>query len=120
MSQVAGYYVLEVRVHKISCALPSAFVFGEDSFLAEIADQVRGYAEGYDILEKEESQKAHVSHPVNTGDGDNRARGSYDHSAGCEEHARCDEPAYDARFRAEIACDDQYGSSNLGEADYIG
>jgi hypothetical protein len=29
------------------------FVFGTDSLFAEAADQVEGYAEGYDILEKE-------------------------------------------------------------------
>jgi hypothetical protein len=56
---------------------------GKDSFLAEIADQVKGDAEGYDILEKKQAQETHVSHPVN---GDNRAWGGYEHSAGCKEH----------------------------------
>jgi hypothetical protein len=94
-----------------------AFAFGKDRFLAEIADQVKGYPEGYDILKEEQAQKAHVPYPVNKS---SRAWGSYDHSAGCEEHARRDEPAYDTGFRLQIACDNQYGGSDLGKADDIG
>ena len=59
---------------------------GTDSLLAEIADQVKGHPEGYDILEKEQAQKTHVPHvpyPVN---GNNRAWGGYYHSAGYKEH----------------------------------
>jgi len=58
----------------------------KDSFFAEIADQVKGYPERYDILEKEQAQKAQVPHTVNPGNGNNRAGGSYDHSAGYKEH----------------------------------
>ena len=70
-----------------------AFVFGKDSLLAEIADQVKGHSEGYDILEKEQAQKAHISHPVNPRYGNNRAGGCHEHSTGCKEHDRCDEPS---------------------------
>lgn len=59
-----------------------------DSFLAEIADQVKGYSEGYDILEQKQAQITHVPHSVNPWYGNNRAGGSYDHSAGRKEHDR--------------------------------
>jgi hypothetical protein len=84
-----------------------AFVFERDRFLAEIADEVKGYPEGYDILKKKQAQETHVLHPVNT---DNRAGGSYDHSAGCKKHDRCNEPAYDTCLWPQISCDNQYAA----------
>ena len=80
----------------------------KDRLPPKIADQVEGYPEGYDILEEKQDQKAHVSHPVIR---NNRARGGYDHSAGCKEHRRCDDPAYGL----QIAYDDQCGGNDLGE-----
>jgi hypothetical protein len=74
-----------------------------------MADQVKGHSEGYDILEKEQAQKTHVPHPVNPRYGNNRTRGRYNHSAGCKEHDRCDEPSYDAGNGAKIARDNQDG-----------
>ncbi len=84
-----------------------AFAFGKDRFLAEIAAQVKRYPEGYDILEEEATQITHVPHPVNPRYGNNRAGGSYDHSAGCKEHDRRDERSYDASLGAKIARDNQ-------------
>ena len=72
------------------------FVFGENGFSAEITDQIKGCAERYDILEKKQTQKAHVPHVPYPGDRNNRARGSYDHGAGYKEHECCDEAAYNA------------------------
>jgi hypothetical protein len=89
-------------------------VFGRDRLFAEAADQVKGYAEGYDILEKEQTQKAHVPYPVNA---NGRSGCSYDHAAGCKEHDARNETAQDASFRVQIACDKQYGGSDLGKAD---
>jgi hypothetical protein len=96
-----------------------AFVFGKDRFLAEIAAQIKRYAEGYDILEKEETQITHVPHPVNPRYGNNRAGGSYDHSAGCKEHDRRDERSYDAGIGAKIARDNQDGGKAHGNADKV-
>ena len=88
--------------------------------MAEVADQVKGYSERYDILEKEQAQKAHVPHTVNPGNGNNRTGGSDDHSAGYKEHECHDESAYDPGFRFHIACCNQYRCSDLGKADDIG
>ena len=106
-----------IRLAKVSSALAITFVFTNDSLFAEIADQINGYSERYDILEKEQAQKAHVPHTVDPGNGNNRTRGSDDHSAGYEEHERYDESAYNTCFRSHIACDNQYRCSDLGKAD---
>ena len=90
------------------------------AFWTEVADQVKGYPERYDILEKEQAQKAHVPHTVNPGNGNNRTRGSDDHSAGYKEHKCSDESAYDAGFRLHIASDYQDRCGDLGKADDIG
>ena len=105
---------------KVSSALAITFVFTNDSLFAEIADQINGYSERYDILEKEQAQKAHVPHTVNPGNGNNRTGGSDDHSAGYKEHERYDQSAYNADFRSHIADDNQYRCSDLGKADDIG
>src|SRR5260370_29110296 len=73
-------------------------------FSAEVADQVKACSERYDILEKEQAQKAHVPHVVNSRNGNNRTRGSYDHSAGCKEHECSDESAYDTASTLHIDC----------------
>ncbi len=95
-------------------------IFRKDGFSAEVADQVKAYSERYDILEKEQAQKAHVPHMVNSRNGNNRTGGSYDHSAGYKEHECPDQSAYDTGFRLHIACDMQYRCSELGKADDIG
>ena len=105
---------------KVSSALAITFVFTKDSFLAEIADQVNGYSEGYDILEKEQAQKAHVPHAVSPGNGNNRTGGSEDHRASYKEHERYDESTYNTGFRSHIACDNQYRCSDLGKTNDIG
>src|SRR5689334_5757377 len=78
-------------------------VFKNDRPVAEIADQIERYPERYDVLEKKQAQKTHVPHVPDSVNGDNRARGSYNHSAGYKEHKRCDESAYDTGFGPEIA-----------------
>ena len=96
-----------------------SFVLGKDCLLAKIADQIKRNSEGYDILEKEQTQKAHVSHPVNLRYGNNRAGGSHDHGAGCEEDDNPDEPSYDAGLGSKIARDNQDGGKPLGKADKV-
>ena len=90
---------------------------GEDSSLTEIADQVKGYSEGYDIFEEEQPQKTHVPHVAYPVNGNDRVRGRYDHRAGYKKHDAHDEPPYYAGLRLQIARDHQYGGSNLGKAD---
>jgi hypothetical protein len=48
----------------VSSALIIRCVFRQDSPFPEIADQVKRCPEGYDILEKEQPQEAHIPHPV--------------------------------------------------------
>ena len=92
-------------------------VWPDSSFLAEIADQGEGHAEGYDVLEKKQAQETHVPHVPYALDGNNCVWGGYDHSTGCKEHDHCDEPADDTGFRFYIAYDHQYGGRNLRKTD---
>jgi hypothetical protein len=80
---------------------------------AKVADQVRACSERYDVLEKEQAQKTHVPHVVNSRNGNNRTGVSYDHRAGCKEHECSDESTYDPGFGLDIACDKQYRCSDL-------
>ena len=88
-----------------------------DSLFAEIADQVKGCTQGYDILEKEQAQKTHVAYSI---DRNNGAGGSNYHRTGNKEHDCCDEPPRDTGLRFEIAGKNQYGGSNFGKPDQIG
>lgn len=71
----------------VTCA---SVVFRNNSFLAERAYEVKGCPERYDVLEKEQSQKAHIPHVAYALNGNDRPRGRYDHSAGGKEHGRRD------------------------------
>ena len=94
-----------------------SYVFHNDSFLAEMAYEVKGYPEGNDILEKKQSQKAHIPHVAYSMNGNDRAGGRYKHRAGCKEHDRRDKSPYDTGFRLQIAYANQDGSEPLGETD---
>ena len=59
-------------------------IFRTYGFIAEVPDQVKGYSERYEILKKEQAQETHVTHVVNSGNGNNLTGGGYDHSAGYE------------------------------------
>src|SRR5216684_4042028 len=109
-----------VHLEGVRSSLLLTLIFRKNGFSAEVADQVKACSERYDILEKEQAQIAHEPHMVNSRNGNNRAGGSYDHSAGYKEHECSDESADDTGFRLHIACDKQYRCSNLGKADDIG
>ena len=51
-------------------------IFRKNGFSAEVANQIKRYSERYDILEKEQAQKTHVPHTVNSRNGNNRTGGS--------------------------------------------
>ena len=82
-----------------------------------MAYEVKGYPEGYDILEKKQSQKTHIPHIAYSRNGNDRAGGRYQHGAGGQEHGRRDKSPYDTGFRLQIAYADQDGSSPLGKTD---
>ena len=113
-------HVSPMQIPKVSSVLVIDFDLPKGWLSAEVADQVKAYSERYDILEKEQAQKTHVPHMVNSRNGNNRTGGSYDHSAGYKEHECPDESAYDTGFRPHIACYNQYRCSELGKADDIG
>src|SRR5215467_11169384 len=89
----------------------------KNSYLTEIADQVKGYPEGDDILEEEQPQETHVPHVAYPVNGNDRIWGRYDHRAGYKKHDARDEPPYDAGLRLPITRDHLHGGSNLGKTD---
>jgi hypothetical protein len=80
-----------------------------DSFPAEVAYEVKGYSEGYDVLEKKQSQKTHIPHVAYSRNGDDRTRGRYDHRAGDKEHDRSDKSPHDTGLGPDIAYANQDG-----------
>ena len=63
-----------------------ALVFRKDSSPAEIANKVERHPKRYDILEKEQAHKTQIPHVLYSGNSNDRARGTYNHGAGYEEH----------------------------------
>src|SRR5215472_6593277 len=107
----------EVEIASQRPLLPLQVRLRDDRSLTKIADQVKGYSEGDDILEEEQPQKTHVPHVAYPVNGNDRVWGRYDHRAGYKEHDACDEPAYDAGLRLQITRDHQEGGSDLGKTD---
>jgi hypothetical protein len=90
---ISPWYGADKELNEVRLFWLLSVVLGKDRLLAKIAGQVKAHSEGYDVLEKEQAQKAHVLHPVNPGYGNNRAGSAHDHGAGCKEDDDPDEPS---------------------------